>query len=331
MPFEAVATWLPSDADGDGDPAVVETPPVGVAPFSDDVVPRPGQRISLRVCVRDRPGGGYRADFSDSAPFTPAAEPFGLSPTRVRVATLRAFAHALDVAAPSQLPAGLVDVVCPASTWLGAAHEDPPDNPGAVAIAMSRVYDVVRGALGQAWPTRATAGSASLGAIVELWQGEEVFVEVVPGGEGGTPDRPGRHAWSGPILRTRTPVGMPPWLSVQQAPRTGSGGGGARNGGDGVIRRYRVTETVRACVAIDRVDNPPHGLDRAGPPHTAALHVESAAGTRAPAPRWTPFEIPAGGTLVVATCGGAGHGFPGYGDIEFDPGGWFGSKPSSDG
>jgi len=35
---------------------------------------------------------------------------------------------------------------------------------------------------------------------------------------------------------------------------------------------------------------------------------------------WSAFDLFVGDELRVETCGGAGHGFPGYGEIEFDPG-----------
>jgi 5-oxoprolinase (ATP-hydrolysing) len=256
-------------------------------------------------------------DFSDAAPAAPESEAFALTPGLVKTAVAIAFGHAAKRPDDAADLLGVIEVICPDTTWVGAAH--PGDNPAAVAMAMARVFDVVMGALGNVWPRRVGAGSCSLGAIVELSAGSEVFTEVLPGGEGATPDRPGRHAWSGPILETRTPVSLPGWLSVQQLPRKSSGGVGARNGGDGIVRRYQLSETVAATVAIDRVHNPPHGIDRAGPPEGSEMYVEGPDHAVRAVPRWEPFEIPAGHTLVVATCGGAGHGFPGYGEIEWRP------------
>ena len=41
---------------------------------------------------------------------------------------------------------------------------------------------------------------------------------------------------------------------------------------------------------------------------------------------WSPVALPPGARLDIHTCGGAGWGFPGYGDIEWDPREWFGSS-----
>ena len=316
MPFEQVASWLPSLTPTDGGDAS-DLPTVGVAPFSDDLEPVAKKRIGLRLCIRDRPGSGYIVDLSDSAPASPESSRFSLAAQQVHTAAALALAAALGRNDEAAALLGAIDVVCPSTTWVGAAP--PGADPAAMAFAMARVFDVVMGAFGHAWPQRVGAGSCSLGAVVELSTPDETFTEVLPGGEGATPERNGRAGWSGPILETRTPVGLPSWLSVDQLPRKGSGGVGARTGGDGIVRRYHFDEDVSAVVAIDRFDNPPHGIDRAGPPQGSRLYLESPDHSGRPAPRWSRFEIPAGHTLVVETCGGAGHGFPGYGDIEWDP------------
>ena len=73
-----------------------------------------------------------------------------------------------------------------------------------------------------------------------------------------------------------------------------------------------------ARVAIDRITNPPHGIDRAGPPQPAELWLEPPDGEARRIPAWTDVALPSGATLVVRTAGGAGHGFPGWG-VDWDP------------
>lgn len=292
--------------------------------FSDDLALPDGRRLGVRVRITDRPSSGYEIDLRDCDD-DPTGR-FGLSEERARVAALLAIADALG----SEAHAGWaerIDLLTERGTFIGA---DEPDDAGAVALAMARVYDAVLGALGMAWPGRVGAGSCSLGAAVELRASDEVLLtEVLPGGEGGRPDRAGASAWAGPILRADWPA--TPTLDgvvIEGQLREGSGGMGKRYGGDGVIRRYRAQRPLLARLAFDRVSNPPHGIDRAGPPRGTEVTVHLPGVERArPVEPFTTLELPTGATLVVETCGGAGWGFPGYGEIEWDPGEWFGSKP----
>lgn len=314
MSFEAVRAWLPSWAKAEGEQAA-EVPSVGAGgcSFSDDLsLPPTGRRLSVRVRVTDRERGGFTLDFRDSG--APAGPPtFALGEASTSIAAALAFGRALGYAGP--ISAARLSILTDPDTWIGG--EDAPD-PAVLAFGMSRVFDAVSGALANAWPGRVGAGSCSLGAIVVLQSEGELVVEVLPGGEGATPTRDGETAWSGPILATHLTDPAPPWLSITRARREGSGGVGARRGGDGLRVGYRVTRPAVAHVAIDRIDNPPHGIDRAGPPVGARLRLQHGGEALAVRP-WAPSQLRAGSTLVVETSGGAGHGFPGWGDIDWDP------------
>lgn len=315
--FEWLASSLPrlhTEAAADGREAL---PSVGVAAFSDDIEPTPGDRVAVRVCLRDRPGGGLVVDLRDSSARTRTSAPFELDREDVSVAVVLALSSALQGTprADARLLASLELLYAPES-WIGVGRSSA--HQAARAMAMARVFDAVSGALAQAWPMRVGAGACTLGAVIELGVPGELVREVLPGGEGAQPDRPGRHAWSGPILGTRVTASMPAWLRLEQRPRTGSGGGGARAGGDGIVRSYAVERSVTARVALDRRANPPHGLDRAGPPLGARLGIVTPDGHVREAAPWTDLVLPAGHRLVVETSGGAGHGFPGYGDLEVD-------------
>jgi 5-oxoprolinase (ATP-hydrolysing) len=104
---------------------------------------------------------------------------------------------------------------------------------------------------------------------------------------------------------------------VHHAARPESGGGGARCGGDGVVARYEFAAPMRVRVALDRITNPPHGLDRAGPPLCSELtRIDRLGASHRIAP-WQTHSLGAGEAIEVRTAGGAGHGFPGWG-IEFE-------------
>ncbi len=311
----------------------------GGASFSDDVTRPDGGRLGVRVRLTDREGGGYCVDLRDSDERDPSGR-FGVARARTHAACVLALAHALGEA-PGRAWLERLEILCERETWVGL-DDDAGHDPAAIAHGMARTFDAVLGALANAWPGRVGAGSCSLGAVVELrtLDAEDggaavMLTEVLPGGEGGRPDRPASSAWSGPILAS-------PWpntpelagVTLEAALREGSGGDGKHRGGEGVVRRYLVHEGVQrpllACVAFDRVRNPPHGIDRAGPPLGTEVWLRaSAAGRPRAVEPWSLVELGPGSCLEVLTCGGAGWGFPGYGDIDWDPSEWFGGKPKT--
>lgn len=300
----------------------------GGASFSDDLALPGGERLGVRVRLTDRDDRGLCIDLRDSDELD-ASGRFGLARERTLTACLLALGHAVGDT-PSRAWSDRIELLTDPSTWVDA--DDRRCDPAAIAFGMARTFDAVLGALGNAWPGRVGAGSCSLGAMVELRGGDEVVLtEVLPGGEGGRPDRPGSSAWPGPILASTwdvTPIVE--GITIEGVLREGSGGDGKRRGGDGIIRRYHIRRPLHATLAFDRVKNPPHGIDRAGPPlgTEAWLHLPDAERPRALEP-WTTIDLPPGSRLEILTCGGAGWGFPGYGDIVWDPSEWFGGKPKT--
>ncbi|MCA9653015.1 MAG: hydantoinase B/oxoprolinase family protein [Myxococcales bacterium] len=326
MSFAALRDRLPVlPSDGD---ALEPWPRVGRGgvSFSDDLTLAGGERLGVRVRITDRADGGYEIDLRD-CDVDPSGR-FGLLPPRALVASVLALGHALGRPVHAGWAAAIELLTLP-DTFIGS---DEPDDLAAVALGMGRIYDAVLGALANAWPGRVGAGSCSVGTIVELRDGDRlVLTEVLPGGEGGHPDRPGASAWSGPILPSSWPDAPTiDGLLVEGERRAGSGGVGKHGGGDGITRRYSFTRRMLACLAFDRVRNPPHGLDRAGPPRGTEVLLQRSEDERPRAVEpWSIVELPAGARLTVHTCGGAGWGFPGYGEIEWDPSEWFGSKKDS--
>ncbi len=327
MSFEALRSRLPVLSSGDAPADPWPRVGRGGVSFSDDLARPEGGRLGVRIRVTDRDEGGYLVDLRDSDP--PGGGRFRLSHAEALTACLLALGHALGDA-PNPAWSERIELLVDPDTWIG--HHDHADDPAALALGMARTADALLGALANAWPGRVGAGSGSLGAVVELRDGDDVrLTEVLPGGEGGRPDRAGADAWAGLVVPSSWP--SPPQLegvTIHDAIADDSGGVGKHPGGRGVVRRYQCERSLVACVAFDRVDNPPHGIDRAGPPVGSVVRVHGPEGEppRTVAP-WQRVELPAGASLEVQTCGGAGWGFPGYGDIEWDPGDWFGSKPKS--
>ena len=318
--FEGLAPHLPTLSTLPvGDTSLVPLPRAPIGSFGDDLMLPSGRRLAVRVVAR---GDTERLtlDFRDSDPAD--AEGFGLERDDVRLAAVLATCHALGTTADRRWLERLAVELDP-RTWVGGRTAA---DPGRRAFGLARVFDAVLGALASSWPSRVGAGSCSVGAVVQLSCDEESLCEAIPGGEGATPARHGRSGWSSPVLGMVSTASFVDWLSITQSSRTGSGGGGARPGGDGVVRTYTVERDALVLVGIDRVRNPPHGVDRAGPPKPALVERIDADGNRSAIPTWSPFTLPAGSTLRIETAGGAGHGFGGYGDIEFDTSDWFGSK-----
>lgn len=293
-------------AAGDPNPATLRGPTV----FGDDVP------TGRRLCVRARltpDGSQLHFDYRDSDAVTDVCPNIRTSVRQTQLATLAAVNRVMDRGAADRQGESRFFVTTESSSWVGAGEAD---DPMLAAFGMARVYDAALGAMANAWPSRVGAGSCSLGAIVSLRCGEQEIYEVLEGGEGATPTRAGVAKWPCPLsLPCR---GSAPWLSTEESTQAETGGLGARRGGDGIQRAYAVTQDATLTVAIDRVTNPPHGIDRAGPPQPAEFWIRPPNGHPRRGTPWVRHELLAGSTVVVKTAGGAGHGFPGWG-VDWDP------------
>lgn len=325
MSFDALTAHLPRrDELPWGDAPLAALPVARLGSFGDDLTLPSGQRLRVRAVVQGSPDQ-LRLDFRDSDS-AQGADGFGLDGDDLELVAILALCHALGQPADRRWLAR-IEVLSSPQSWVGGATAS---DPGRRAFGLARVFDAVLGALACSWPARVGAGSNTVGALVELRHGTDVLCEAIPGGEGATPARRGSSSWTSPILGAVSSAAFFPWLSLTQRGRTGSGGGGARPGGDGVTRTYTVSRDVEALFGFDRIRNPPHGIDRAGPPRPSSVMLERPGLDPEPIRPWIPLAIPAGASVRIKTAGGAGHGFGGYGDIEFEPADWFGSKASVD-
>jgi hypothetical protein len=274
-----------------------------------------GQRFMVRAFVQPAGDGGWIVDLRDSSEAidVPGLPILGIED--VRIAAIAAFSDALRISPADARLGARIELEVERSTWVGGPAVPCPAAERLFAVA--RVYDAISGALALAWLDPGRAGSCSLGAIVMASNTSgDTLVDVVPGGRGGELQGPGDSAWPGPIIRPGT-LHNTLGVAIEHAPRPESAGIGARNGGDGVCARYTFTRAATVRIALDRITNPPHGLDRAGPPLSAAArHIAASGDTRTIEP-WRLHDVAAGDRIEVDTAGGAGHGFPGYG-IDFE-------------
>jgi N-methylhydantoinase B len=99
-----------------------------------------------------------------------------------------------------------------------------------------------------------------------------------------------------------------PLVVERAAVRRGSGGAGLHAGGEGLIRRYRVTaEGVRLTTMVERARVPPPGLAGGAPGAVSELWLERD-GSRTALPGKSSIELKIGDVVEVLTAGGGGWG-----------------------
>ena len=290
--------------------------PRGTARFEDVLeLPSPaGARATLRVAVRRR-GERLEVDLCD----TDDQVEGGLATTRA--VALSAVFYVLRLLLPPGTPTNdgvLADVdVLTRPGSLVDARYPAPVAAGNVETSQ-RLVDVLLGALARAWPARVPA--ASSGTMSNLTLGDRGAArpfgvyETIAGGAGASAAGPGADALHTHMTNTRnTPVeALENELPVRvrrYAVRRGSGGAGARRGGDGVLRELELLAPARATFVATRREVAPWGLAGGGPGATGRARVK-----RAGARSWAPLDaggavdLEPGDRLELSTPGGGGHG-----------------------
>jgi 5-oxoprolinase (ATP-hydrolysing) len=105
------------------------------------------------------------------------------------------------------------------------------------------------------------------------------------------------------ILETRLPVRLD-----QFAIRRGSGGPGARKGGDGVVRSVTFLEPMRANILADRRRVPPRGIMGGADAQAGRNWVERTDGTVEMLTATESTNVDVGDRFVIETPGGGGYG-----------------------
>jgi N-methylhydantoinase B len=174
--------------------------------------------------------------------------------------------------------------------------------------ASSRIADAVMAAL--AGPAQMPAQGQGTMNNLTLGFGDRVYFETLAGGQGASAHAPGPSAVHVAMSNTlNTPVealeiAMP--VRVERyAVRRGSGGQGAQQGGDGVVRRIRLLEAADVSLIAERRRSSPAGA--AGGAHGAPGETLV---DDAPVPGKWRGRLPAGSVIEQRTPGGGGHGAP---------------------
>jgi len=139
--------------------------------------------------------------------------------------------------------------------------------------------------------------------------------ETICGGAGAGPDYDGTNAihthmtntlaTDPEILEWRFPVVLESF-SI----RSGSGGAGKHNGGNGIIRRLRFEEAMTAAVVSGHRRVPPFGMAGGEPGKCGHNYVERADGTVDELTGTDGTEMNPGDVFVIETPGGGGYGAP---------------------
>jgi 5-oxoprolinase (ATP-hydrolysing) len=90
--------------------------------------------------------------------------------------------------------------------------------------------------------------------------------------------------------------------------RRGSGGEGARRGGDGLVRRIRFLEPMQAALLSTRRENPPRGIEGGGDALGGRQSLIDALGHAKAIPGCFSLDLAAGEAIQIETPGGGGYG-----------------------
>jgi len=283
--------------------------------LDDDGVEDRPVRIHVRI---DKRGDEARFDFTGTDPQTrgPVNTTYFITCSSVYYA-MKALA-APDVP-PNEGCYRPLSVIVPRGTVLNC----DPDRPvvGGNHETSQRVVDAIFKALAPVLPERVTAGGPTTAGLLIFgarrpdgrWA---VLYEVHGGGEGAMASKDGASAvrvHMSNVMNTPVEVieGEYPILVEEQALRPGSGGEGARRGGLGLLRAYRVTAgEVTLTTMLERRVVPPYGLagGKDGAPYRITVNPGTR-GERAVKGKET-VRLAEGDLVVIETCGGGGYGSP---------------------
>ena len=182
--------------------------------------------------------------------------------------------------------------------------------PAAVAAGnvetSSRIVDVLFAALGHALDVPAQ-GQGTVNNVT-LGNDRFTYYETIGGGQGACPDADGPSGVHVAMSNTlSTPIEalelQYPLRVERYALRLGSGGAGARRGGDGVVRELRALEPMRLSLLTERRRHAPRGARGGddGTPGRNALNGETL-------PSKVTIDLEAGDVVSIETPGGGGYG-----------------------
>jgi N-methylhydantoinase B len=185
-----------------------------------------------------------------------------------------------------------------------------------------RLLNAMFGALHQVVPDRIPAAYygnsyvCTFQTVAEATGRREVLVEIEIGGSGAHPAKDGVNAFSsGMHNNSNIPVEMiesgMPLTVTRYALRPGSGGAGARRGGLGLVREWRVdSDRCLFTANMDRFVHAPYGLAGGGPAEVGRLTLVRDGQETPLAPKSDNVPLVRGDRVRLETSGGGGFGEP---------------------
>jgi len=264
-----------------------------------------GTEIAVSI---DHKEGRLVIDFTGTAGVHPHG--FNATPAIVTAAVL----YVIRCVSLSELPLcdGVlrdIDLIIPPGLLNPPANDDPKQCAAVVAgnvETSQRVVDVLFGAL--------HVVAASQGTMNNVLIGDETFgfYETIGGGSGATEYADGADAVHTHMTNTRItdPEVMETRLPLRLkrfAIRRGSGGGGRRRGGDGMIREIEFLKPLTLSLITGRRTRPPYGVD-GGDAGKSGRNTLIRAGEPIELHFATTTTVGPGDVLLIETPGGGGWG-----------------------
>ena len=259
----------------------------------------------IRVAVTvDRAARSARIDFTGTSAQAP--NNFNAPGSVTKAAVLYVFRCLVDSDIP--MNAGCLrplEIVVPDGSLLR------PRPPGAVAAGnvetSQAVVDALFGALGVL--------AASQGTMNNLTFGNErrQYYETICGGAGAGRDFDGQscvhtHMTNSRLTDPEVLEDRYPVVVEEFSIRHGSGGAGARKGGDGARRRIRFREAMTAAILSTRRDTDPFGLEGGKPGARGITTLIRSDGERVRLKGRDEVQVEAGDAIEIETPGGGGFG-----------------------
>ncbi len=262
-----------------------------------------GARVAVKITI-DRQARSATFDFTGTSAQQP--DNFNAPFSIVRAASLYVVRTLIDDAIPMNdgclRP---IRLVVPEGSMLNPAF------PAAVVagnVETSQVVtDTLFAATGRLAPSQGTMNNFTFG------NERHQYYETIAGGAGAGPDHDGASAvqthmtnsrlTDPEILETRLPVRL-----EEFSIRLGSGGSGAHDGGDGVVRKLVFLEPMRANILANRRKIPPSGLNGGKSALPGRNWVERSDGTTEMLSATQSADVGRGDRFVIETPGGGGFG-----------------------
>jgi 5-oxoprolinase (ATP-hydrolysing) len=264
-----------------------------------------GGEIVVRTTV-DAAAGEATLDFTGSADQLPSN--FNAPSAIVDAAALYVFRTLVDDDIP--LNSGCLE---PLRILTRPGSMLAPNPPAAVVAGnvetSQHVVDALYAALG--------VMANSQGSMNNFTFGDEdrQYYETICGGAGATAQAAGESAvhthmtnsrlTDPEILERRFPVRVEAF-----AIRRGSGGAGAKPGGDGAVRRIRFLAPMEAALLSSRRDHAPQGLAGGAPALPGRQRLIRASGEATDLPGCFSVSVQSGDLIEIETPGGGGFGHP---------------------